>query len=113
MNDELDKVLQGLRREYITESAERLAELREGAAEVSGGGEGAAASLAGRFHRLAGSGGSYGFPQVSEIARRMERRLKAGVTSGDLPAAGEVEAGIEELARAFEEAKASLPDSVP
>lgn len=110
MSDELEKVLQGLRREYIAESGERLAELREDAVALRRGDEGAAATLAGRFHRLAGSGGSYGFPGISEIARGMERRLKAGVASGDLPAVEEVEGGIEELARAFDEARANLPE---
>lgn len=110
MSDELEKVLRGLRREYIAESGERLAELREDAAALSRGDEGSAASLVGRFHRLAGSGGSYGFPGISEIARRMERRLRA---AGDQPSPEEVDDAIEELARAFEKARAGLPNQAP
>ena len=35
----------------------------------------AAAALRTRFHRLAGSGGSYGFPEMSAVARELERGL--------------------------------------
>jgi len=46
--------------------------------------------LAHRFvHSLIGSRGTYGFPQLSEVARSAEEILKASVESGEPPSAGD------------------------
>lgn len=61
-----------LRREYLVEAPARLGELRKDLAAIRAGEPEAIESLKGRFHRLAGSGGSYGFPAISEVSREAE-----------------------------------------
>jgi diguanylate cyclase (GGDEF)-like protein len=64
-----------LQREYLRDAPARLAELRKDLAAFRVGEPDALESLRVRFHRLAGSGGSYGFPRITEIAREMEQRI--------------------------------------
>jgi diguanylate cyclase (GGDEF)-like protein len=66
-----DKLLT-LQRDYLRDAPERLAELRKDLAAFRQGEPDALESLRQRFHRLAGSGGSYGFPRVTEVSRDME-----------------------------------------
>lgn len=73
--DDLEQVLAALRRDYLAEAPSRIRELQKDAAALRAGEPDAVASLRTRFHRLAGSGGSYGFPEVSAIAREMEQWL--------------------------------------
>ena len=61
-----------LRREYLVEAPARLGELRKDLAAIRAGEPEALESLKSRFHRLAGSGGSYGFPAISEASREAE-----------------------------------------
>ncbi|HXE57280.1 MAG TPA: Hpt domain-containing protein, partial [Gemmatimonadales bacterium] len=75
MTDPLAEALRELRAEYLAEAGARLAELRRDLAAYAAGEPGAADSLKTRLHRLAGSGGSYGFPEISRIARDLERRV--------------------------------------
>jgi HPt (histidine-containing phosphotransfer) domain-containing protein len=73
-----DELFRQLRVEYLAESDARLVALRADIAELRGGGAGAAgaaAAMRSRLHQLAGSGGSYGFPAVSAIAREAEQWL--------------------------------------
>ncbi len=107
MNDTLEAVLQTLRREYLADAPARITELQKDLRAFRAGEAGAAESLAGRFHRLAGSGGSYGFPEVSAIARGMERLLRGKDESP--PDADLVAGAIEELTQAFDVAGADLP----
>ncbi len=67
-----DEAFAALRRDYLRDAPERLAELRKDLAAFRAGEQDALESLRQRFHRLAGSGGSYGFPGVTDIAREME-----------------------------------------
>lgn len=108
MTDALNDALAELRREYLFEAPGRLAELRKDVAAFRAGESDALPSLARRFHRLAGSGGSYGFPDISEIARGGERWLKT-----DPPGSGEVSATrleemVDRLAAAFDAAARDL-----
>lgn len=108
MSDALNDALAELRREYLFDAPGRLAELRKDVAAFRAGEPDAMASLTGRFHRLAGSGGSYGFPEISEIARGAERWLKT-----DQPPPGEVsgqrlEELVDRLAEAFDAAAREL-----
>jgi diguanylate cyclase (GGDEF)-like protein len=73
--DPLEVAMAALRREYLAEAPARLLELRKDYAAVLASEPDAAASLKGRFHKLAGSGGSYGFPEVSSLARKGEQWL--------------------------------------
>ena len=112
MSDEFDEVLLELQRTYLAESPERIGELRADVAAFRAGQEGAAASLKTRFHRLAGSGGSYGFPEISEVAREMERWIASAPPTSD---AARLEQGVERLAALFRDAEARLvvPQPLP
>src|ERR687890_158743 len=83
MTDPLDPRLLALQREYLSSMPARLDELRS---DIYASGEGsreAAESLRSRLHRLVGSGGSYGFAELSAIAREGERWLAANPKSPD------------------------------
>ena len=71
----VDAPILQLQWEYIREAPERLAELRKDLAAFRVGEPDALDSLKRRFHKLAGSGGSYGLPRVTEIARAAEQRI--------------------------------------
>ena len=100
MSDPVAEALRELRREYHAESATRVAELQRGLAALAAGDERAETDLAVLCHRLAGSGGAYGFPRVSTAAREMERLLRSEPhwTPARL---AELEAGIQDIADAF------------
>lgn len=70
-----DEALLQLQREYLRDAPERLAELRKDLQAFRAGEPDALESLRTRFHRLAGSGGSYGFDRVTEISRAIEHRI--------------------------------------
>ena len=78
MSDPLDEAFQQLRREYAASLPERLAELQSDLGSWRAGAEASLASLRVRFHRLAGSGGSYGFVNLSALAREAERAIESG-----------------------------------
>lgn len=104
---ETDEFFEELRREYLAEAPARLNELRKDLEALRAGEGDAAASLKVRFHRLAGSGGSYGFPEISTAARAAEQSLGA---QGALDPAGieQVAAMIEGLTAAFDRAGTEL-----
>jgi diguanylate cyclase (GGDEF)-like protein len=101
--DEFAAIYAELRREYLQEAPARLTDLRKDADAFRGGEPDAAASLATRFHRLAGSGGSYGFEEISRIARAAERWLRGdpAPTPADAP---RIDAMLADLACAFDAA---------
>ena len=107
MSEELEQVLAQLRREYVAESPARIEELRKDVAAFRAGEPDAIKSLAILFHRLAGSGGSYGFPEISEIGRSMERWLKSTPPPGPEQAA-KLDEAVDRLARSFKHAGAQL-----
>lgn len=77
MTDALhDEAYRQLQREYLEALPTALAELRKHI-EAFRAGERVIPALRTEFHRLAGSGGSYGFPEISEIARATEQLLFA------------------------------------
>ena len=101
MTDPVDLAFRELQLEYLDSLPARLEELRSEVAAWRAGNPGAGDSLKVRLHRLAGSGGSYGFTRLSAIAREAERWL-----AGHTPEGGTVdlEAIIERLVKAVEEA---------
>lgn len=105
MSDEFDEVLLQLQRTYLAEAPERISELRADVAAFRAGQEGAGPSLKIRFHRLAGSGGSYGFPEISELAREMEGWIAAAPAASD---AARLDQAVERLATLFRQAEARL-----
>ncbi len=108
MSDALNDALSELRREYLFEAPGRLAELRKDVAAYRAGEADAATSLLRRFHRLAGSGGSYGFPQISTLAREGEQLLSPAEPEPAGHHAARLEALVDRLAEAFDRAAREL-----
>lgn len=110
-NDALAQQLRALRHEYLVDSTKRVDELRGLYARLAAGERAAVPDLRQAFHRLAGSGGSYGFPLVSTRSREGERlasRLAgedAAIAPADLESVREC---VEGVARAFAEALNAL-----
>lgn len=113
MTNSLEDALAGLRREYLLESPARLADLRKDIAAFRAGEPDAAFSLIQRFHRLSGSGGSYGFPAVSEVSRRMELWLKNDMPTASAEHNARLEEAVKQLSAAFDQAalELGLPES--
>ena len=105
MTDSLGDAMLELQREYLAEFPERLEELRTDIAAFRALRPEAAASLKSRFHRLAGSGGSYGFPEISSVAREMEQWMAAKPAPGESPRLDEA---VARLAMLFRQAQAGL-----
>lgn len=105
MTDPIEGAFQELQREYLTAMPVRLEELKSDLAGIRSREPEAATSLRTRLHRLAGSGGSYGFREVSSIAREAERWLADHPSPED--AAG-LEILVERLAAAIGSAQAQL-----
>jgi diguanylate cyclase (GGDEF)-like protein len=72
MNDSAEQAYRELQQEYLDELPKMFAELRSDIDSFRKG-EKVLPALRTRFHQLAGSGGSYDFPEISEIARAAER----------------------------------------
>jgi DNA-binding response OmpR family regulator len=114
MTDELDEALGQLRREYLLEAPGRLAELRKDLAAFRSGEVDAADSLTRRFHRLSGSGGSYGFPQsVRSVSRPNIGSRRSGPPHSEH--AARLEDAVNRLSAAFDAAaiEMGLPDAGP
>jgi HPt (histidine-containing phosphotransfer) domain-containing protein len=105
MSDAVQRAFERLRREYLDEMPQRLADL---AAAAAAGDEPA---LRIRVHQLAGSGGSHGFPEISDAARAVEAAL--GRAPGDPARDAAVEAGLSRLQEAVRRARESLPPAHP
>lgn len=116
MKGDVDQVLEALRREYIADGPARLAELRKDLAAFMAGEPDAAESLKSRFHRLAGSGGSYGFDEISVISREIEQWLKASdAVAPTAENTGRLSRAVQRLSAAFDTAalQVTLPDDGP
>jgi HPt (histidine-containing phosphotransfer) domain-containing protein len=101
--DDEEQLFHRLRLDYLEESGERVAELRADLERLSDGADDAPGALKGKLHRLAGSGGSYGFPEVSAIAREAELWLAGGPPGNEmLPGIRDIVARLE---AEFEKAK--------
>jgi diguanylate cyclase (GGDEF)-like protein len=109
MTDALDDTMLALQREYLAEFPERLEELRDDIAAFRALRPEAAASLRTRFHRLAGSGGSYGFPEISVVAHEMEQWMATKPAPGEAP---RLDQAVDRLAALFRQAQARLGSPV-
>ncbi len=110
-DDPLEQQLRALRREYLAESSLRVDELRRIQARLAAGEPAALGELRQAFHRLAGSGGSYGFPRVSACSREGEHLAQGLEATGALPEAtqlGSLDACVRAVADAFREARESF-----
>ncbi|MBA3522047.1 MAG: diguanylate cyclase [Gemmatimonadales bacterium] len=106
MSEPLDDPLAALRREYLAGVPARLEELRQDIAAFRGGQKEALASLKIRFHRLAGSGGSYGFPEISAIAREMEQWIATRPAAAE---AGRLDEAVARLSRVSQQPQTPHP----
>jgi HPt (histidine-containing phosphotransfer) domain-containing protein len=107
-DDLLAQQLRQLRHEYLGDSAKRIDELRQLKARLTKNDQTALVDLRQAFHRLAGSGGSYGFPAVSSTSREGERLAQRLESAGnEIPAADlkAMDDCIESVAGAFAEAR--------
>jgi HPt (histidine-containing phosphotransfer) domain-containing protein len=77
VSDPVAEALRSLRRTYLEEAPSRVAELRRAAAGLRERDDAAETTLTTLLHRLAGSGGAYGFPAVSVTARELERVVRS------------------------------------
>ena len=105
MSDSIDEALRELQREYLAEFPGRLEELRDDIAAFRALRPEAAASLRTRFQRLAGSGGSHGFPDISVVAHEMEQWMATRPAPGEAPRLDEA---INRLAGLYRQAQARL-----
>jgi chemotaxis protein histidine kinase CheA len=103
VTDAVDDAFRALRIEYLATLPGRIQELREDVASLRSGKSEAASSLKVRLHRLAGSGGSYGFLQLSSLAREAERWLADN--AADVREAGELELILNRLSEAANKAQ--------
>lgn len=101
MSDPVGLAFQELRREYLASLPARLDEIRSDVAGFRAGMPAAAVSLRTRLHRLAGSGGSYGFSDLSNAARQAEQWLSGDPSPADAP---QLERLLERLSEAVGEA---------
>lgn len=109
MNDDLPQdAYRQLQREYLEALPTALAELRRHI-EAFRSGERVIPALRTGFHRLAGSGGSYGFPEISEIARTTEQFL---FTSPPAEDAGRLEDAVQRLEAVATVARARIAAGV-
>ena len=108
MTDPADEAFLALQRDYLDELPARLEELRAGLAGFRAGQQDSASSLKTSLHQLSGSGGSYGFPEISEVAREMEMWIAEGPAVAD---AGHLQEGIERLAKILHRARINVAPS--
>src|SRR3954452_1292540 len=105
MTDPVDAALLQLQQEYLRSMPKKLDELRSGIAALGSGAADAEHSLRDGLHRLACSGGSFGFSELSGIAREGERWLAAN--PGSIDTAG-LSSLLERLGAAVRRADAQL-----
>ena len=106
-DDDLDETFEALQQEYLAELPARLADLRKDVAALQAGEADAAVSLRSRLHQMAGSGGSYGFPQLSRIARDTEQWML-----GDPVWDGTALARLEEMVAQLAEVLDTTPEKI-
>lgn len=107
-DDPLFVALRALRAEYLADAPRKITELWNALARVQNGEPGAVGELRTLVHHLAGSGGAYGFPLVTERARAAEqlidRRGAARLAAAEL---AELRAHLQALADAFDQARST------
>jgi len=107
-DDPLAAVMRTLQGEYLGEAPERVRELSAALGRLRAGNSDAFDDLRRHFHRLAGSGGSYGFPSITERSRLAEHAV-IGLAAAGRPPRHEDLAMLDEhvlqVAAAFSEAQ--------
>lgn len=109
-DDALAEALRQLRLEYLAESGQKVAQLWAIFGRLEAGEHGALSELRQALHKLAGSGGSYGFPEVSSRSREGEvtaERLTASAEMLGPPQLDELRALVRSVSDAFKRARTS------
>jgi diguanylate cyclase (GGDEF)-like protein len=106
MSDPYDDAYRELQQEYLEELPKLFADLRSDI-ESFRRGEKVLPALRTGFHRLAGSGGSYGFPEISEIARAAERLVMSDPQPDQ---AGKLDDAVQRLETVLTAARAPRAD---
>ena len=107
-DDPLSLALRKLRGEYLADAPAKIAELWSAFERVQKGDREAAGALRTQVHHLAGSGGAYGLPDVTDCARKAEQLIDhvaastAGPSTADL---AQLRAHLADVADAFERAR--------
>jgi diguanylate cyclase (GGDEF)-like protein len=116
MGDPLHSAFLELQRGYLASMPARLEELRSDLATMREGSTEAAGSLKARLHRLAGSGGSFGFLDLSAIAREAEHYLASNPglqdSSGLTPMLDRLEEAVRRADRQLDTPVAGMPSDV-
>ena len=94
---EPDDPILDLQREYLAELPGMLLGMRGEIDRFRRGDQAVSASLTAHFHRLAASGGSYGFPGISAVARETERWLRTGPSPAEAPRLDAAVTRLEEM----------------
>ncbi len=110
----IQKKLEELKEQYAQELPQRAVTIKTLWRELRAGTLSSLNPLVHEAHRLAGSGESFGFPNISRLARKLELQLERyPVNSGGSPSAElneAIEALLEEIARPEAEAiKSAIP----
>jgi HPt (histidine-containing phosphotransfer) domain-containing protein len=107
-DDQMADVMRGLRAAYLDEAPERVRDLSAALGRLRLRDRSALEDIQRYFHRLAGSGGSYGFPDVTTTSRAAEVDVRQIVEAGRDPVRADfemIEAAILALSSAFHAAR--------
>jgi HPt (histidine-containing phosphotransfer) domain-containing protein len=107
-DDPLFLALRKLRAEYLAEAPAKIAELWSAFERVQNEDREAAGALRTLMHRLAGSGGAYGLPDVTDCARKAEQlidRLLASTAGRSAADVAQLREHLVGIADAFERAR--------
>jgi HPt (histidine-containing phosphotransfer) domain-containing protein len=107
-NDPLFVALRALRAEYLADAPRKTAELWNALARVQNGEPEAPGDLRRLVHHLAGSGGAYGFPVVTERARAAEQLIdRHGAARFAATGLTELRAHLQALADSLDQARST------
>jgi len=114
--DPLEAAMLALRAEYLYEAPERVRELSAALGRLRTGDDSALEDLERYFHRLAGSGGSYGFPGITERSRTAEHLVVRLVGEARTPQREDfaiLEEHVLNVAEAFQAAQREFDAGTP
>lgn len=77
-------VMDRLRANYLSNLPDKANQLAQTLADLQAGNTEAAASLAQQIHRLAGTAGSFGVQDVSDVANTLDARLHNGESPSEM-----------------------------
>src|SRR5439155_1705804 len=98
--DSWDEIYADIRAQYVVQSVERLEDIQRNldglAADATDADRLAAVRV--HFHKLSGSGGTYGFPSITSLSLSGERRCRVLLDTGAMPSPEDVDEWREILA---------------